>query len=95
MIFQYMCEKELNLNQLTVITVYKSPVEEEPKVPMLAVIPDDTVPLEKGYYHGVHVLIYFDKENGIDSKENQADVDPYPDEEGMKDVTLDDKRECH
>ena len=41
------------------------------------------------------MLLYFDKENGIDSKENQADVDPYPDEEGMKDVTLDDKRECH
>ena len=45
--FQHGCEKYLKLNQLTVVTLYKSPMEEEPKVPMVAMIPDDTVTLEK------------------------------------------------
>ena len=35
-------------------------------------ISDGEVPLEKGYYHGVHVLLHFNKEGGVDSKEEQA-----------------------
>ena len=73
--------------------VEKSPVEEEPKVPTITDIPDETVPLEKGYYHGVHEVIYFHKEGGVDRKEEQADVDPDTDEEDMEDVKLDDKME--
>ena len=55
-------------------------------------ISDGEVPLEKGYYHGVHVLLHFNKEGGVDSKEEQADVYLYPDEEDTENVILDDKR---
>ena len=44
-------------------------MEEEPEVPTITDIPDETVPLEKGYYHGVHEVIYFHKEGGVDRKE--------------------------
>ena len=45
--FQDGCEKYVTYNKLTVVTVDKTPVKEEPKVPMIAMIPDDTVTLEK------------------------------------------------
>ena len=51
--FQYGCKKAVILE--------KRPVEEEPKVPMIPVIPDETFTSEKGYYHGVCVVIYFHK----------------------------------
>ena len=51
-------------------------------------IPDETVPLEKGYYHGVHVLIHFNKYNCGASKEEQSYVEPDPDWEEMKDIRL-------
>ena len=54
-IFQGGCEKDLILNQLTVGTSEKSPMDEEPKVTTISVIPDETVDLEKGYYHGVYI----------------------------------------
>ena len=38
--FHYGCKKDLTSNQLTVVILEKSPVEEEPKVPMIPVIPD-------------------------------------------------------
>ena len=63
--FQDGCEKDLILNQLTVGTSEKSPMDEEPKVTTISVIPDETVDLEKGYYHSVHVLIHFNKEDGV------------------------------
>ena len=56
---------------------------------------DETVTLEKGYYHGVFVLLNFNKEDGVDRKEDQVDVDLDPDEEKMQDVRLDDKKERH
>ena len=42
-------------------------------------IPDETVPLEKGHYHGIHMLLNLNKEDGVDRKEYQADVEPDPD----------------
>ena len=38
-----------------------------------------------------HVLINFNKKDGVDRKEYQADVGPDPDEEVMEDVRLDEK----
>ena len=40
-------------------------------------------------------MLQFKKEVGVDIKEDQADVDDYPDEEKMDDVNLDDERERH
>ena len=38
------------------------------------------------------MLINFNKEDGVNRKEDQADVYMYPYEEEMEDVRLDDKR---
>ena len=47
--FQNGCEKNLSLNQLTILIVEKIPVEEEPEVSTIPEIPEDQVELEKGY----------------------------------------------
>ena len=52
--------------------VEKSPVEEEPEVLTIPVIPDETVTSEKGYYHGIHVVLHFHKEDDIYRKDEQA-----------------------
>ena len=54
----------------------------------ISLIPYETVPLEKGYYHGVHGLINFNKEGGVDRKYYQADVEPDPGEYYMECVIL-------
>ena len=43
--------------------------------------------MEKGYYCCVYVMIQFKREFGVDSKEEQAEV-----EEEMGDVNLDNER---
>ena len=55
----------------------------------------ETVDSEKGFYHGVCVVQDFRKEDGADRKQEQADMNPDPDEEEMEDVIPDDKREHH
>ena len=77
--FQYGCKNHIKSNQLTIVIVEKIPVEEEPKVTTIPDIPDDTVPSEKGYYHGVYDMLHFNKYNSIYRKKEQADVDQYPD----------------
>ena len=44
-------------------------MEEEPEVPTIPEIPDETVPSEKGFYHGVYVMLHFNKGDGVDRKE--------------------------
>ena len=46
---------------------------------MIPEIPDEAVPLEKGYYHGGYIMLHFNKYGGVDREEDQADMDPYPD----------------
>ena len=65
--FQNGCKNYLTSNQLTIVIVEKSPVGEEPKVPTIPDIPEDKVTSDKGYYHGVYVLLYFNKDGGVDS----------------------------
>ena len=60
--FQDVCEKDLNLNQLTIVTVENIPVTKEAEVPMIYVIPDETTDMDKGYYHFVCVLQQFNKD---------------------------------
>ena len=68
-------------------------MEEEPEVPSISEKPDEKVPLEKRYYHGVFLLPNFNKGGGVDRKEQQADMEPDTDEEQMEDVRLDKKRQ--
>ena len=67
--FQYGCEKYPTLNQLTIATLEKIPMTNEYEVPTISGIPDETIDLEKGYYHGLYVLLKFQKEFGVDKKE--------------------------
>ena len=46
--FQDGCEKDLTLNQLTIVIVEESPAEEEPEVPTIPEIPEGQVTLENG-----------------------------------------------
>ena len=55
-------------------------------MPTITEIPEEHVNLEKGYNHGVYVILHFNKENGVDIKEDRADVKQGPDEEDTEDV---------
>ena len=61
-------------NQLTVMKEEKRPLQEEPEVPTIPEISDETVPLEKGYYYCVYVMLNFNKEGSVDMKQDQVDV---------------------
>ena len=93
--FQYGCKNNLSLNQLTILIVEKIPEEKEPGIFTNPEIPEEKVALEQGYYHCVYVMIRFNKEVGVETKEDQADVEDDHDEEEMEDVKLDDERERH
>ena len=73
--FQDGCEKDMILNQLTILKVEKTPLSIESEVPTIDVIPDDSIDLEKGCYQGVYVILYFNNEGDIDRKEDQVDID--------------------
>ena len=51
--------------------------------------------MEKEYYRCVYVMLRFEKEVSVDSKEEQADVEDDHDEEEIDDVNLDDEKERH
>ena len=70
--FQNECEKNLSLNQLTVVTSHEILVEEAPEVSTITEIPEDNVESHKGYYLCVYVLIQFKTEDKIDNKEEQT-----------------------
>ena len=91
--FQNGCEKNLSSNQLTVVIVDKIPVEEEPSVSTTPEIPEDQVEKEKGYYRCFYDLLQFKKEDGVNSKEEQAELENYHYEEETDDVNIDDDRE--
>ena len=55
-------------------------VEEETLVSTIPEIPEDQVEKHKGYYRCVYVLLQFKNEDGIDIKEEQAELENYPDE---------------
>ena len=93
--FQNGCENNLSSNQLTIVIVEKIREDKEPEVSIIAEIPEDQVELDKGYYCCVYVMIRFLNEVIVGSKEEQAGVEDYPDEEDMEDVNLDDEREHH
>ena len=58
----------------------------------ISAMTDKKFPSEKGYYNGVHVVLHFNNEDGVDRREEQVDVDPDHDEEDMEDVRLDKKK---
>ena len=81
--FQDGCEKDVNSNKLTIVTVDRIMVTEEAKVAIISVIPDKANCFEKGYYHCVHVLLQFNKEYSVNRKEYQADMEEDMYEEEM------------
>ena len=52
-------------------------------MPTIPEMLDETVPSEKGYYHGVYVMPHFNREDIVDIKEEKVDMEPDPDEEYM------------
>ena len=40
-------------------------------------------------------MLWFKKEVGVESKEDQTEVEDYPDEEEMDDINIDNERERH
>ena len=56
----------------------------------ISAIPDETVDLEKGYYHGVYVLLHLKKWYDTNKKYDHisTEVDPY--QEDTEDMALDD-----
>ena len=93
--FQNECEKNFSSNQLTVVIVEKIPVEEELEVSTIIRIPEDQVNQETGYYRCVQVIVQFKNDVGVNSKEDQAEVEDDLDEEDMDDVKIQDERERH
>ena len=73
--FQDGFEINISSNQLTTVIVEKIPEEKEPEVSAIPKISEEKVELEKGYYRCVYVTLRFEKEVGVESKEDQADVE--------------------
>ena len=91
--FKNGCKNNMYLNQFTVVIVEKILEEKEPEVSEIYEIPEEQVESENGYYCCVYVMLRFKKEVGVDSKEEQADVEDYTDEEDIEDVNLNNDRE--
>ena len=51
--FQDGCERYLISNQLTMMTLERTPMTKYSEVTIVYVIHDETIDLEKGHYHGV------------------------------------------
>ena len=60
------CEKNLSLNQLTVVVAHEILVEEAPLVSTIPEIPEDIVESHKGYYVCAYVILQFKTEGKID-----------------------------
>ena len=93
--FRNGCEKDQTSNQITVVKVEKRSVDVEPEVPTISVIPYGTVDFYKEFYYGVYVMQIFMKDHGVVRKEDQEEMDPYPDEKEMEDVRISNERERH
>ena len=57
--FQYWCQYNIYLNQLTIVIVEKIPLEKKPEVFAIPEIPEEQVKLEKGCYFCVYAMIRF------------------------------------
>ena len=79
--FQDGCKNNMYLNQPTVVIVENILEEKEPEVSEIDEITEEQVELEKGYYLCVYVILRFKKEVGVDSKEDQAEVEDDTNEE--------------
>ena len=89
------CKNNLSSNQLTVVILEKIPEEIEPEVSEIAEILEEQIKLQKEYYRCVYIMLWFKNEVGVDSEEDQADVEDDTNEEEMDDANLDNERERH
>ena len=70
-------------------------MDEESEVPIISVMPDDTVDLEKVFCHGFYAMQNFTNMDVVGGKYDQSDMYLDPDEEDMEDLIIDDKRDRH
>ena len=92
--FQDGCNKDMTPNQLTRVTLDEIPVTGEAEFPTIYSILDEKVDLEKGYYHGVYILINFNNWGGVDRKEDQKYVKSDTDQYDMEGTIIDNEIEC-
>ena len=73
------CDKDLTSNQITSVKIYRIPITKESEFPKIYTMTDEKVYLEKVYYNGVYVSLYFNNQDSFGSKELQvymeADLD--------------------
>ena len=75
--FQDGFEKEMSMNQLTIVTVERRPITKEYEVPEIYAMPEEEVDLEKWYYNDIYiyVLLKFNKENDVNIKEYHIEIE--------------------
>ena len=56
---------------------------------------EEAVDLDKGYYHGVYVLLNFNEQDGVDIKQGHAQMEANQYKEDMEEVILDNERQIH
>ena len=54
---------------------------------------DESIYLEKGYYHSVYVMLHFNNQGVVYRKEEQANMDPDPDEQETQGARIDNRRQ--
>ena len=47
----------------------------EAEAPTISVIPDDTIDMDKGYYHGVYVLLNLTNKKVVDRRDYQEEME--------------------
>ena len=70
------------------MTLERIPVTEEDEVPTIYEIPDETIDLEKGYYHGVYILLQCNKQDVVDTNQDQIEMEANTQEYYMEYATL-------
>ena len=82
-------------NQLTIVIVENILEDKEPEFFTNTEILEEQVKTEKGYYQCVYVIIWFNNDFGVESKDEKADMEDDTDEEEMEDAKLDDERKIY
>ena len=67
----------------------------EYEVPTISMIPDDTVDFQKRYYHGVYILLQCNKQDVVDTNQDQIEMEANTQEYYMEYATLGSEIQCH
>ena len=83
------------LNRLTVVTVDSIPATKQYRVPTISTKTEESINLDKIYYHVVYVFLKFNKKGNNDTKEENTEMEANMYQEQMEDVRLDNERQRH